>query len=95
MVGFSDLELDNKLSLSSLTPQELYFFGIARALWCKPKYIAICEPNENGNTTVDDLISRIITFCINHQIGLIYLSTRQSSAKFNSFIEFKKNLLSN
>ena len=95
MVGFSDLELDNKLSLSSLTPQELYFLGIARALWCKPKYIAICEPNENADTTVDDLISKIITFCVNHQIGLIYLSSKQSSAKFNSFIEFKKDLLNN
>ena len=64
MVGFSDLELDNKLSLSSLTPQELYFLGIARALWCKPKYIAICEPNENANTTVDDLTAELSLFVL-------------------------------
>ena len=93
ILGFKDLELDKSLSTSSLLPQELYYLGIARALWCKPKYIVICEPNDDVNVSIDSVISRIITYCHDRKIGLLYLSTTQCKSTFSSVIEFNIALL--
>lgn len=93
MLGFDDLELDSNLSLSSLSPHELYCLGIARALWCRPKYIIICEPSGDSNESTDALMGKIISFCLNQKIGLLYLSSSQSTAQFNSFVKFNNALL--
>ena len=93
ILGFKDLELDKSLSVSSLLPEELYYLGIARALWCKPKYIVICEPNGDANVSIDSLISRISPYCHDREIGLLYLSTTQSKSDFSSVIQLNTTLL--